>query len=128
MAMACWRSVWPTNTSISRFSGSCMRCSARSSSASGAVPGTSSIRLADSGAAPRHCQPARANTATSRIRNSRGNQRSLGKVMLLRLAQRFEAGGVLHAQYGAVALGFQQLDTLHQRAAVDVDPGEDLLE
>ena len=127
-ATACWRSACPTSTSISRLSGSCMRCSACSSKASGVLPGTSSIRLADNGAPSRHCQPARASTATSRVRNRRGSRRSLGKVVLLRIAQRLVGGIVLHAQQRAVALGFQQFNGAHQCAAVDIDLGEDLLE
>src|SRR3989344_3666111 len=125
---AWWRSAWPARTRISRFNGSCMRCSACSSRASGVLPGTSSIRLADNGAPSRHCQPARASTATSRVRNRRGNKRSLGKVVLLRIAQRKVGAAVLHAQHGAVALGFQQFDAVDQRAAVDIDLLEHLLE
>src|SRR5690606_31999955 len=127
-SMACWRSAFPTSTSISRLSASCIRCSARSSSASGLVPGTSSMRLADNGAPSRHCQPAKARTASRTIRKKRGNRRSVGKVVTLRIAQGWHALAVEHLQQGAVALGFQQFDALHQGAAIDIDLLEHLLQ
>src|SRR6218665_2119282 len=102
--------------------------SARCSSGSGVSVGTSSSRLAEIGAPARHCQAVSASKATRAMVKSRGPQCSIRESMAVRVAEQAIGLAVGQAQHGAVALGFLQLDTLHQGAALNLDGGENLLE
>src|SRR3989338_386166 len=116
------------NSSRSRLSGSCIRCSACCTRASTLPAGSSASISAATGGPLRHCHAASASRAASSSRKPRGSQRSLRKVAPLLFRQGIASLAVRQAQHAVVALGFMQLDALHQRAAVNLDAAENLLE